>query len=59
MLSCFRLPFVDRVPVEHHPRKVGVQTGANPKVITKAFKESARFYVVGMVRVEKHPHPYF
>ena len=31
------------VPVRHHPRAVGIQTGAHPKVIAKAFKESVRF----------------
>lgn len=32
------------VPVLHQPRVQGVQTGANPKVIVKAFKESLAFY---------------
>jgi len=32
------------VPVLHRPREQGVQTGANPKVIYKAFKESLAFY---------------
>ena len=45
MLSCFRAVNCTwiEVPVEHHPREVGVQTGAKPKVIAKAFQESFRF----------------
>lgn len=31
------------VSVQHHPRESGVQTGARPKVIAKAFEESLRF----------------
>lgn len=33
------------VPVEHHPRTKGIQTGAHPKVIVKAFHESVQFWV--------------
>lgn len=33
------------VPVEHHPRTKGTQTGAHPKVIVKAFQESIQFWV--------------
>ena len=29
--------------VQHHPREVGIGTGAHPKVVAKAFKESLRF----------------
>ena len=45
MLSCFRTANCTwiEVSVEHQPREVGVQTGANPKVIAKAFQESFRF----------------
>ena len=31
------------VAVQHQPREVGIQTGAHPKVVAKAFKESFRF----------------
>lgn len=31
------------VSVQHHPREIGVQTGAHPKVIAKALHESLRF----------------
>ena len=31
------------IPVQHHPREIGIQTGAHPKVIVKAFQESIRF----------------
>ena len=45
MLSYFRAANCTwlEVPVAHHPREVGVQTGAKPKVIVKAFQESFRF----------------
>lgn len=32
------------VPVQHVPRQYGVQTGANPKVVYKALRESIRLY---------------
>ena len=34
---------VTQLPVRHYPRKKGVQTGASPRVIFKAFVELARF----------------
>ena len=32
------------IPVRHYPRVEGVQTGANPKVVFRAFKESWAYY---------------
>lgn len=32
------------IPVTHYPRLEGVQTGANPKVVLRAFKESWEYY---------------
>ena len=33
-----------QVPVSHHPRPAGVQTGARPEVVTRAFVELGRLY---------------
>ncbi len=33
-----------QLPVRHYPRKAGVQSGANPKVVVKAFVELSRLY---------------
>ncbi|MED5374489.1 MAG: glycosyltransferase family 2 protein [Myxococcota bacterium] len=33
-----------QLPVRHYPRQAGTQTGANPKVIAKAFVELSRLY---------------
>lgn len=33
-----------QLPVRHYPRKAGTQTGANPKVVAKAFVELSRLY---------------
>jgi glycosyltransferase involved in cell wall biosynthesis len=41
---------IKEVPVSHYSREVGTQTGANPKVIFKAFKE-----LFVMYRKLKHP----
>lgn len=33
-----------QVPVSHHPRSAGVQTGARPEVVTRAFLELGQLY---------------
>ena len=33
-----------QLPVRHHPRKAGTQTGAKLSVILRAFKELFKFY---------------
>jgi hypothetical protein len=35
---------IKEVPVSHYPRVAGSQTGANPKVIIKAFRELLAMY---------------
>lgn len=35
---------IKEVPVSHFPRRTGVQTGAHPKVVIRAFGELARLY---------------
>jgi glycosyltransferase involved in cell wall biosynthesis len=35
---------IKQVPVSHFARVAGAQTGAQPKVVLKAFREMARFY---------------
>jgi hypothetical protein len=43
---------VIEVPVEHYPRTSGKQTGANPRVVLRAFGELLAFRAE-MRRVEK------
>lgn len=35
---------ITQVPVSHYPRTAGTSTGANPKVIARAFWELGRLY---------------
>lgn len=35
---------IKQVPVSHYARPAGVQTGAQPRVVLRAFRELARFY---------------
>ncbi|MEZ4321408.1 MAG: glycosyltransferase family 2 protein [Myxococcota bacterium] len=35
---------VVEVPVSHYPRKAGVQSGANPRVVLRAFRELGQLY---------------
>lgn len=38
---------IKQIGVQHYPRQAGKQTGANIKVISRAFKELFRFYLKG------------
>ena len=35
---------IKQVPVSHYARSAGIQTGAQPRVVLRAFRELARFY---------------
>ena len=48
---------IKQVAVSHYARPAGIQTGAHPKVVLRAFRELARFYRQGDLRTSS-PTPW-